>query len=279
MQVHSVECADGLTLHVREWGEPTAPPILFVHGWSQNHLCWHRQYDSGLAREFRLVGFDLRGHGMSEAPHEPEHYTQAHLWAGDIAAIITALKLDNPVLVGWSYGGLVVCDYLRAYGDEALAGVNLAGAAVTLNPSAFGTLIGSVFVDVATGGAADDLPTNIAAIRRLVHDLTAEPLPPEDHELALCWSMPVPAAVRGALTMREVDSDAALAAMSRPVLVSHGEQDRIVLPATGEHVLATCPTAVPAWYANTGHAPFLEAPERFNHELAAFARRCGAGSA
>ena len=65
----------GLRLHVREWGQADGPTILFIHGWSQNHLCWAKQYDSALADEFRLVAFDLRGHGMSEAPLEREHYT------------------------------------------------------------------------------------------------------------------------------------------------------------------------------------------------------------
>jgi non-heme chloroperoxidase len=46
----------------------------------------------------------------------------------------------------------------------------------------------------------------------------------------------------------------------------------VVLPAMAEHVLATCPTAEPAWYDGVGHTPHLEQPERFNHELAALTR-------
>jgi pimeloyl-ACP methyl ester carboxylesterase len=59
------------------------------------------------------VAYDLRGHGMSEAPLEPEHYTDAHLLADDVAAIIDHLRLDRTVLVGWSYGSFVICDYAR----------------------------------------------------------------------------------------------------------------------------------------------------------------------
>jgi non-heme chloroperoxidase len=104
MRTHAVRGGGGLRLHVREWGPADGPPILFIHGWSQNHLCWVRQYESGLADEFRLVAYDLRGHGMSEAPLEPEHYSDGQLWADDLAAIIDQLRLDRPVLVGWSYG-------------------------------------------------------------------------------------------------------------------------------------------------------------------------------
>jgi non-heme chloroperoxidase len=81
-------------------GEAGWPPILLIHAWSQNHLCWAKQYDSAPADEFRLVAYDLRGHGMSQAPLEAEHYTDAKLWADDVAAIIDRLALDRPVLVG-----------------------------------------------------------------------------------------------------------------------------------------------------------------------------------
>ena len=106
---------------MREWGKADGPPILFIHGWSQNHLCWARQYESALAGEFRLVACDLRGHGMSEAPLEREHYTDAKAWADDVAAIIEELRLDRPVLVGWSYGAFVICDFVRAYGQDRIA--------------------------------------------------------------------------------------------------------------------------------------------------------------
>jgi pimeloyl-ACP methyl ester carboxylesterase len=106
--IHTVQGGGGLRLHVREWGKADGPPILFIHGLSQSHLCWAKQYQSSLAEEFRLVAYDLRGHGMSEAPLEPEHYSDGALWADDVAAIIDQLRLDRPVVVGWSYGGFVI---------------------------------------------------------------------------------------------------------------------------------------------------------------------------
>src|SRR5262245_2151085 len=91
MRAHTVRGGGGLRLHVREWGKADGTPILLVHGWSQNHLCWSKQYESALADEFRLVAYDLRGHGMSEAPLEREHYTDGALWADDLAAIVDEL--------------------------------------------------------------------------------------------------------------------------------------------------------------------------------------------
>jgi pimeloyl-ACP methyl ester carboxylesterase len=275
-QIHTVTGGGGLRLHVREWGRVNEPPILFIHGWSQNHMCWARQYESALADEFRLVAYDLRGHGMSDAPLEREHYTNQRLWADDVAAIIDALALDRPVLVGWSYGAFVICDYLRAYGADRVAAVAFAEGAVKLGEAAFGTLIGPGFLDHFAHATADDLPTNIWAMRGFLRACLAKPLPAEDFETALAWNMVVPARVRAHLAAREIDGDDVLRKLRVPLLIIHGRADTVVLPAMAEHVLATCPTAQASWYDGVGHVPHLEAPERFNRELATLVHRAHA---
>ena len=60
MKIHTIAGGDGLKLHVREWGKPHGATILLIHGWSQNHLSWQRQFESELADEFRLVALDIR---------------------------------------------------------------------------------------------------------------------------------------------------------------------------------------------------------------------------
>jgi pimeloyl-ACP methyl ester carboxylesterase len=273
MKIHTVRGGGGLRLHVREWGKADGPPILFIHGWSQNHLCWAGQYESALAGEFRLVAYDLRGHGMSEAPPGPGHYTDGKLWADDVAAIIGQLGLARPVLVGWSYGAFVICDYVRAHGQDQIAAVNFVEGVVKMGEAAFGTLIGPGFLDHFAGATADDLPTNIATMRSFVRACVVKPVPDDDLETAMCWNVTVPAAIRAHLAARELDYDDVLAALQVPLLVTQGRADTVVLPAMAEHVLATCPTAEASWYEGTGHVPHLEDPERFNHELATLTRR------
>ena len=146
MRMHTIAGGDGLKLHVRDYGPPDAPAILFIHGWSQHHLCWSAQLNSALADSFRLVAPDLRGHGQSEAPLNAEAYTNGALWADDIKNLIAALDLKRPLLVGWSYGGFVIGDYLRRNGHEAISGVNLAGGAMGIGPRWFGEYIGPGFL-------------------------------------------------------------------------------------------------------------------------------------
>jgi non-heme chloroperoxidase len=273
MKTHVVRGGGGLRLHVREWGKEDGPPIVFIHGWSQNHLCWMKQYESPLADEFRLVAYDLRGHGMSEAPLEPEHYTDGKLWAGDVAGIIDELGLERPVLVGWSYGAFVICDYIRAYGQDRIAAIDFVEGVVRLGEPAFGTFIGPAFLDHFVGATADDLPTNIQTMRSFVRACLVKPVSDDDLEAAVCWNVVVPASIRANLAARELDYDDVLRTLEVPLLVTHGRADSVVLPKMVEHVLATCPTAEASWYEGVGHVPHLEEPERFNRELAALTHR------
>jgi pimeloyl-ACP methyl ester carboxylesterase len=246
---------------------------VLIHGLSQDHQCWVRQYQGQLADDFRLVAFDLRGHGMSEVPTDPAAFTDGKLWADDLAAVIDQLGLDHAVLVGWSYGPFLIGDYLRAYGDGKIAALAFVGGAVRLGPAAFGSLIGPGFLDHFADLTAEDLPTSIRGVRGLVHAFAAHPLPSESIETLLCAAMAVPATIRGAMGARDLDYDDVLRNLRRPLLVSHGRSDRVVLPAMAQHVLNVCPTAEASWYDGVGHVPFLERPDRFNDELAALIRR------
>ena len=266
---HDVRGGGGLRLHVQEWGDPNGPPILFVHGWSQSQLCWSRQTAGLLARDFRLVTFDLRGHGMSEKPLDVEPYVDARHWADDLNAVIGQLELDRPVLVGWSYGGYVVTDYLAAYGEAAIAGIDLVGGAVLRTPSF--EHIGPGLLENAGDACGPDLRTSIASMLRFLRACTVRPLSDDEWTTALCWNMVVPTEVRGALFAREIDADAVLSRLSVPVLVTHGRADAIVLPSMAEHVIEVCGTARASWYEDVGHLPFLEDSDRFDRELAEFA--------
>jgi pimeloyl-ACP methyl ester carboxylesterase len=194
------------------------------------------------------------------------------MWADDLAAVIAETGLDRPVLVAWSYGGFIVADYVRAYEDAAIAGINLVGAAVVLQPPSFDH-IGPGFLENVVGASAPNLWTNITSIRRFLRSCTARPLPDEVWSAALCWNMAVPAVIRGALVAREIDETDVYSRLSVPVLATHGRDDIIVLPSMTEHLLRHCSGAVASWYDGIGHMAFIEEPERFNLELAAFVDR------
>jgi pimeloyl-ACP methyl ester carboxylesterase len=273
MKTHTVLGAAGVKLHVREYGKSTGVPILLIHGWSQSHLCWSKQYEGALKDEARIVALDLRGHGMSDAPAEADQYTDGDKWADDIAAVIDQLALDRPILVGWSYGGYIISDYVRRKGQYKIAGINFVAAAVVLGPATFGSLIGPGFLENAPGACQENLPTNIAAIRRFVRACIVKPVSQDDFEEFLAFNMIVKPNVRAALVQRELDFTPLLEGITVPVLVTHGRADTVVLPAMADCILDHCKTAEVSWYEGVGHAPFLEEPLRFNTELKRFAAR------
>src|SRR5215467_299829 len=125
MKTHKIAGGGGVRLNVVEEGNPQGRPILFLHGVSQCSLQWSRQMDSSLAGTYRLVAMDMRGHGLSDKPREG--YNDSKLWADDVNAVIQSLKLDHPVLSGWSYGPLLFLDYIRHYRDDRIGGLQFIG--------------------------------------------------------------------------------------------------------------------------------------------------------
>ena len=214
--------------------------------------------------------------GMSESPVGAHHYSESRLWAEDVAAIIEALKLDKPLLVGWSYGGLVMTDYVRAFGDGGIAGINFVCAAVQLNEAALGTLVGPGFYEVFPRATSGDLEESIDAMREFIDRCFAVKLSRTEYERVLCWNMTARPDVRASLAARDVDGRDALASMQVPALVTQGREDETVLPAMADFILEHCPTAQASWYDNVAHGPFIEDAIRFNRELAEFVRHCHA---
>lgn len=116
-----VSVAAGVSLRILTW-EGLGRPFLLVHGLSSNALLWRGVAEHLAAAGHRVVAVDLRGHGESDAPAIGYSTSVA---AADLAAVSTALGLDEPVVVGQSWGGNVVLQLAETYGGlQALACVD-----------------------------------------------------------------------------------------------------------------------------------------------------------
>jgi len=268
MRSLSVTTPDGLAIAASEWGNPAGAEIVFIHGLSQCSLSWMRQLgDAALARDFRMIAYDLRGHGASDKPVDKQAYAHDRLWADDLAAVMAAAGVRRPVLVGWSYAGRVISDYVRAYGCDGIAGINFV-AAVTRSGNEF---LGPEIKNIS-GMTSDDLATNIAATRAFLHGCFELQPDADAFETMLAYNMVIPARVRAAVVGRTPNPGDLLPKLSLPVLVTHGARDRIILLSFGQFTAAAIPNAKLSIYDGIGHSPFYEDAPRFNRELAAFAR-------
>lgn len=265
---HRVAGAAGCELYVEETGNPDGQPVLFIHGLSQCRLAWSKQLNSELGRDLRLVTMDLRGHGRSERPHDA--YGELFLWADDILAVINTLRLARPILCGWSYGGVVIGDYLRCHGEQALGGIVLVDAVCMLGEPVL-PFLGADFISVFPGLFATDVEESSTGLQAFVHMCTnADPDPTEFYSI-LGYNSVVPPRVRQAMMSRTVDHSEVFAQLDTPTLIVHGLDDRVVLTAMSEHLAGLMPNARSSLYPGVGHSPFLESPQRFNTELGAFA--------
>jgi len=260
----------GVKLVVQTWGNSEGIPILFIHGFSQSHLSWLPQLKSVLADEFYLVSPDNRGHGNSEKPLDPILYQISEYWADDINAIIVALGLKKPVLVGWSFGGIITCDYLAKYGDSALSSINFVSAMNNLGTELAQLHNGPSFAKHSHSMTSNDLFTNINGAMELWKVATAKPLSPETFTMTVAWNMVVPPQVRAAMAARQVDHTETLKSIDVPVLISYGNTDSMVCPTASEYAASLVKHAQISVYDGVGHHPATEEPDRFNRELAAF---------
>jgi non-heme chloroperoxidase len=272
VRVHSVRGGGGLPLSVYDAGDLYGPPLLFIHGFSQCHLAWRQQFQSALGLGFRLVALDLRGHGRSDKPRGG--YGDSRLWAEDLQAVISGLHLERPLLVGWSYGAMVIADYLRHYGQEHLSGIHFVSAMVKSGSEEAFALFAPEMLALIPGLFAQDDATCRASLEAFTALLHHQPVAPEIREQVLAYNQGVPPYVREGLGSRAVDNDDVLHRLTLPVLVSHGLEDRVLLPESGHHIASVVPDAQVSFYPGVGHSPFWEDSRRFNRELAAFAARC-----
>jgi len=101
--VPSFERGD-LTLHYSVRGRPGAPAVVLMHGLTLSSRSMERL--AGLLPGYRVVLFDLHGHGKSSRPNDPDRYTM-HEFADDVAALLDHLGLERAVVGGMSLGANV----------------------------------------------------------------------------------------------------------------------------------------------------------------------------
>jgi pimeloyl-ACP methyl ester carboxylesterase len=261
----------GLTLAAYEGGKASGRPIVFIHGFSGNYLTWERQFSGPLATEFRLVAYDLRGHGASEKPLEAVRYTDQAMWADDLDAVIRAKNLTRPVLVGWSYGGFVIADYLRKYGDGNIGGVVFLGSSTKNGTPAAAEFLTPEVLALFPLVLSADVQKSIEGTRALTR-MFGNPLRDTAWEIAYGSAMMVPPDVRAAMFSRVLENDDVLASIGVPTLAIHGTGDRIVRVSAARHTIKTVPNGKLLLYDGVGHAPHLVIPERFSRDLATFVR-------
>ncbi len=111
--------ANGLRFHYREWGDTRSRhALILLHGYAETAEIWN-EVAADLAREFRVLAIDQRGHGQTDHAADRD-YTRA-TQVEDLEALVDELGLRSVTLVGHAMGGAAAVAYAAEHPEVATA--------------------------------------------------------------------------------------------------------------------------------------------------------------
>ncbi|MEP9352566.1 3-oxoadipate enol-lactonase [Xanthobacter sp. KR7-65] len=248
--------AGEITTHYALEGPEGAPVLLLANSLGTSFHIWD-DVMADIVPHFRVLRYDMRGHGLTDAPPLPDAqsgYSIATL-AGDALALMDALHIGKANVCGLSIGGMVA-QHLAAHAPERVNRVVLSDTAMQIGPP-------SVWNERLAGIRRDGLAAVAPGVmaRWFTEGFrTARP------ELMRGYAnMVARTALDGyvgcAMAVRDADLTASAARIRAPVLVVVGDQDPATPPASAEALAAAIPGARLEVIADASHIPCVEQPQ------------------
>ena len=242
---------DGVALYYEVAGD--GPVVLLTHGFSATAQMWSGQVEA-LKDRFKVVTWDMRGHGRTDYPQSQDAYSEEATVA-DMAALLDAVGADRAGIGGLSLGGYMSLAVHRAHPRRTRA---------------------LLIIDTGPGYKNDEARAgwNANAIRRAeryeaegLGDLSraSAEVRAASHRDATGLAK----AARGMLTQRDAHVIESLPAVAVPAIVIVGEKDTPFLAAS-DYMAAKIPGAKKAVIPEAGHAANIDNPPAFNAALSDF---------
>jgi pimeloyl-ACP methyl ester carboxylesterase len=236
---------NGIDLYYKDHG--TGAPVVLMHGYSDTSQAWRPQIEA-LGSRYRLVTLDMRGHGRTVAPDDPEAYSEAHVVA-DLSALLRHLGIARAVIGGLSLGGYMSLRFYLAHPEVVRA---------------------LVLCDTGPGyrNAEAREDWNRRAFAR-AEDLEARGLAALRHNAGHTSATGLARAARGMLAQFDSAAIDVLPKIAVPTLVIVGSEDKPFLGAT-EYMARKIGGARRVVIDGAGHVANVDRPEPFNAALLAF---------
>ena len=245
--------ANGIRIHYQDSGAGDA--VLLTHGYAATGEMWDSQREALGGAGYRLITWDMRGHGRTDSPEDPAQYSE-ELTIADMAALLDTLGVDRAVVGGLSLGGYMSLAFYREHPQRVRALVLCDTGPGYRNPEAR-----AGWNRAAEKRARDFEERALAALGR-----SAEVRAAAGHHRS---AQGLAHAARGMLAQfdsRVIDS---LADISVPTLVIVGELDEPFRGAS-DYMSAKIPGARLELIAGAGHAANIDNPDAFNRVLIDF---------
>jgi 3-oxoadipate enol-lactonase len=235
-------------------------PVLLIMGFGGDHLAWAMQMADFAARH-RVIAFDNRGVGQSDAPDAP--YT-TRMMADDALGLMDALGVDSAHVLGVSMGGMIAQELVLARPDRVRS---LHLACTFGSPDPYMLALNSAWREIRIGLGRE---STLRTLGLWLFSPTTYAERPELIEALLQTSLanPYPQSLIGFLRQGEAvaahDALERLGAIRCPTLVSVAEDDILVPPRFAREIVARIPGAELRTIPAAGHGYFLERPDLFN---------------
>ncbi|HET9146569.1 MAG TPA: 3-oxoadipate enol-lactonase [Acetobacteraceae bacterium] len=252
-----MKCGD-ITVHVQIEGPEGAPPLLLLHSLGTNLHVWDEQA-AVLARSFRVIRPDLRGHGLTGAT--PGDYSMAML-AADAAALLDALKVGRAHVGGISIGGMIAQSFAAAHPERA-ASLILCDTAMAIPP------VSTWEERIARVRAEGIAPIADAVMARWVTPGFQDS--PEAQGLRAMLLRTTAEGYAGcAAAIRDADLAASTSRLRVPALVLVGDQDQATPVSSAEALRDAIPGAGLIVIEQAAHIPTVEKPAEITEAMLRF---------
>ncbi len=257
--------AGGFRLRVRVEGG-AGPAVVLVHGFSHSLETWDG-WAADLARDHRVVRFDLPGHGLS-GPDLQERYTNEDT-VDALEALVRTLGLRRPVIAGNSLGGLVAWRYAARRARDVRGLILIAPGGFSINGVADRPAGAPPAVEAYLRSAPS------LAVRHAMQALYGDPARLPEARVDGARAAMTADGVGEALVKRLErftlpDPTADLARVRAPTLLLWGAKDVMVPPEHADRFAEAMPNATRVLYEDLGHVPHEEAPARTLVDARAF---------
>jgi 3-oxoadipate enol-lactonase len=246
-------------LHYQFAGPDRAPVLLFSNSLGTNFAMWDPQMPE-LSRAFRILRYDMRGHGRSQVPPGP--YTIPQL-AADVIHLLDALSVDKVDFCGLSMSGMIGME-LAFHAPHRLRNVIICNTAPKLGtPAAWNTRI----QNVQTGGMKSIADAVIE--RWFTPEFRASAPAPVESTRQMLLRTPPEGYAASCAAVRDMDATDTIFDIKVPTLVIHGTRDPVTAPDDGEKMAAAIPGAQLA-NLPAAHLSNIEAASAFTMAVAKF---------
>jgi pimeloyl-ACP methyl ester carboxylesterase len=250
----------------------TGLPVLFIHGHPFNQSMWDPQA-AALSSKYRVITFDLRGYGASEAPSTEA--TTLETMAADIDALLDHLEIDQAVIVGLSMGGQIAMAFAEQY-PKRLAGIVLAATfsqADTPEAAVARRAMADRFLQEGSALPGLEMLPKLVAHGSIKRD----PALAANVYAMIAHTPPAGAAAALRGRSRRKDYTPTLPHISAPALIFVGTEDAYTTVGAATQMQHAIPNSSLAIFEGIGHMPNLEAPDRFNAVLEEFLSKISNG--